>query len=42
MPNNVTNRLEINADNEKLQEIMNFLKGEPDELAHLATLILIK
>ena len=32
MPNNVTNRLEINADNEKLQEIMNFLKGEPDEV----------
>ena len=32
MPNNVTNRLEINADNGKIQEIMNFLKGEPDEV----------
>ena len=42
MPNNVTNRLEINADNEKLQEIMNFLKGEPDEVGTPCYIDLIK
>ena len=28
MPNHVTNRLEINADRETVQSVMNFLKGE--------------
>lgn len=27
MPNHVTNRLEINADRETVQKVMNFLKG---------------
>lgn len=31
MPNHVTNRLEIKADREKVQEVMNFLKGETDD-----------
>lgn len=30
MPNHVTNRLEINADRETVQSVMNFLKGEND------------
>ena len=30
MPNHVTNRLEIKADKETVQKVMNFLKGEPD------------
>ena len=28
MPNHVTNRLEINADRETVQKVMNFLKGK--------------
>ena len=31
MPNYVTNRLEINADSETVQKVMNFLKGESEE-----------
>ena len=31
MPNYVTNRLEINADRETVQNVMDFLKGETDE-----------
>lgn len=31
MSNHIINHLEINADNNKVQEIMNFLKGEPNE-----------
>lgn len=31
MPNNVTNRLEINADSETVKDIMNFLKEEPNK-----------
>lgn len=31
MPNNVTNRLEINADNETVKEIMNLLKGKSNK-----------
>lgn len=31
MPNHVTNRLEINADRETVQKVMNFLKGETDD-----------
>lgn len=31
MPNHITNRLEILADDDKIQEVMNFIKGEPDE-----------
>jgi len=30
MPNHVTNRLEIKADNETVQKVMNFLKGEKE------------
>lgn len=31
MPNHVTNRLEINADRETVQKVMNFLKGKTDD-----------
>ena len=31
MPNYVTNRLEINADRETVQNVMDFLKGKTDE-----------
>lgn len=31
MPNHVTNRLEIKADSETVQKVMNFLKGENEE-----------
>lgn len=31
MPNYVTNRLEINADRETVQQVMNFLKGKTDD-----------
>ena len=31
MPNHVTNRLEIIADNETVQKVMNFLKGVNEE-----------
>lgn len=31
MPNYVTNRLEINADRETVQKVMNFLKGKTDD-----------
>lgn len=31
MPNHVTNRLEINADQETVQKVMNFLKGKTDD-----------
>ena len=31
MPNHVTNSLEINADREKVQKVMNFLKGKTDD-----------
>lgn len=31
MPNHVTNRLEINADRETVQKVMNFLRGENEE-----------
>ena len=31
MPNHVTNRLEIKADSETGQKVMNFLKGENEE-----------
>ena len=31
MPNHVTNRLEINADRETVQSVMNFLRGENDD-----------
>lgn len=31
MPNHITNRLEILADDDKIQEVMSFIKGEPDE-----------
>ena len=31
MPNHVTNRLEINADRETVQKVMNFLKGTTDD-----------
>lgn len=31
MPNHITNRLEINADNDRVQEVMNFIKGKPNE-----------
>ena len=37
MPNNVTNRLEINADSEIIKEIMNFLKGEQIKATNLVT-----
>lgn len=32
MPNYVTNRLEINADRETVQNVMDFLKGKTDEV----------
>lgn len=31
MPNHVTNRLEINADSETVQKVLNFLRGENEE-----------
>ena len=31
MPNHVTNRLEINADRETVQKVLNFLRGENEE-----------
>ena len=31
MPNHMTNRLEINADRETVQKVMNFLKGKTDD-----------
>lgn len=30
MPNHITNRLEINADNDRVQEVMDFIKGKPE------------
>lgn len=38
MPNYVTNRLEINADRETVQNVMDFLKGKTDETVRLAIL----
>lgn len=34
MPNHVTNRLEINADSETVQKVLNFLRGENEEGRH--------
>ena len=40
MPNYVTNRLEINADRETVQNVMDFLKGKTDEDSTPTTLSL--
>lgn len=37
MPNHVTNRLEINADRETVQKVMNFLKVKPMMTIRLVT-----
>ena len=38
MPNHVTNRLEINADRETVQKVMNFLKVKPMMTIRLVTI----
>lgn len=39
MPNHVTNRLEINADRETVQKVMNFLKEEFYKLKYCSTVV---